>query len=407
MGQQKLKPQSTERQLLDYVERLSHHRSGRRALFVALSRLTPPGRLEEHWRLAEPVLVPVVRHHGGDIFRTSSGDVVTIIGSADKDLGERLTNKLRYLFHDDPHASADRGKKGEGFIQEFDLATDYDAFFELICWLTGEPGQHSAEARSTTPRLLGSPSLQDSDKAPLGGLHDFLYGPARDDRRGLQLCVRRPAMRLSDGVPTLAFEWLSPRNDLLVTLGLPRNDVERNPEIETSLSALVCERILRETAEAKLPAAPLALSLHIESVLGAGLIAFHRHWSSEPWQPVTFIVPFAEVTSDEARFDYARNFIRGLGHHIGVLGLSLADILAMDLPDVDLAVVNYDAQQARSARSKDLSSALLRRLEGGLGERLLLDGADKPEAVSFGQKSGISLFAGRQTEARLQTLATS
>jgi hypothetical protein len=211
-------------------------------------------------------------------------------------------------------------------------------------------------------------------------------------------------MRLRQGEsPSAAFEWLSPRQDVASLIGFPQGDLERNPALTEALAHAVLRRLLIELPEGRPSARALIVNAQLEGLLGLFFPSFHKAWSIGPWHPVTFLVSVDDSRSDASRFRYACKFLHGLGHRIGVSGLSFADIANHGLAslDIDLAVVPFEDSYLTNGDSDALLRTLGRRLTPEDAERVLLDRVDTPQALSTGVKLGISLFAGRQAQARL------
>lgn len=398
----------SEELLLEYAERLTHHRAGRRAVFIALSALTPAGRSEERLRLVEGLLAPLVRHHGGEIFRLRMGDVAAVLGSADRALAERVSHKLIYLFRDDPFVERAATAGDASFVRWFDLSKDYDAFYALAREI-----KQSAEGK---PERAGEASLQRHREAPKllpptrsgeprqSALVRFLYDKPEGTRALARLCHPRIVMRLRQNeTPTGAFEWLVPRPDVASLIGLPQGDLDRNPALADVLGHAVLRRLLIELPEGRPGRQALLVNAHLEGLLGLFFLAFHKTWSTGPWHPVTFLLPLEETRAEPSRFRYACKFLHGLGHRIGVSGFAFSDIANHKLAalDIDMAVVPFDDNSASEADGEALTRSFGRRLTPEDAERVLLDGVDTPQALFTGLELGLSLFAGRQAQARL------
>lgn len=397
-----------EELLLEYAERLTHHRAGRRAALIALSSLVATGRHEERLRLVEGLLAPLVRHHGGEIFRLRTGDVVAVLGSADQMLAERVSHKLIYLFRDDPFVERAPKSGDESFVRWFDLSKDYEAFYalarEIKQSVEGKPErarEASPPRRNDTPKLLPPARFGEPRQS---ALMCFLYDEPEGTRAIARLCHPRTVMRLRQNEgPSGAFEWLVPRPDVASLIGFPQGDLDRNSALAEALAQAVLRRLLIELPEGRPSRQALLVNAHLEGLLGLFFLAFHKAWSTRPWEPVTFLLPHTETRADPSRFRYACKFLHGLGHRIGVSGLAFSDIANHKLAalDIDMAVVPFDERYANADDAEALLRSFGRRFTPEDAERVLLDGVDTPEALSTGLKLGISLFAGRQAQAHL------
>lgn len=396
-----------EELLLDYAERLTHHRAGRRSVFIALSALTSTGRPEDRLRLVEGLLAPLVRHHGGDIFRLRSGDVVAVLGSADQTLSERVTYKLRYLFRDDPFVERTPQAGSEGFVRWFDLSKDYDAFYALAREIKRSADETQGLFDKPQPQQRGEPVLlappPRSEAGRESALVRFLYDKPEGTRALARLCQSRMVMRLREGeAASAAFEWLAPRADVASLIGFPQGDLERNPELAAALAEAVLRRLLVELPEGRPSTQAIIVDATLSGLLGLNFLSFHKAWSTRSWHPVTFLLPHGEPHSDPERFRYACRFLHELGHRIGVAGFTLADIRDHRLAvlDIDLAVVASD-DSLSVEEGPPFKRPRGYRITPEDAERILLDGVNTPQALLGGLRLGLSLFAGRQAQARL------
>jgi hypothetical protein len=358
----------------------------------------------------EGLLAPLVRHHGGEIFRLRMGDVAAVLGSADRALAERVSNKLTYLFRDDPFVERAASAGDASFVRWFDLSRDYDAFYALAHTIKqsteGQPerfGEATFLRRDEAPKL---PPPSQPGEPRQSALSRFLYAKPEGTRAIARLCHPRTVMRLRHNeAPAAAFEWLVPRPDVASLIGFPQGDLERNPALAEALAQAVLRRLLIELPEGRPGRQALLVNANLEGLLGLFFLAFHKSWSTGPWHPVTFLLPLDEARTNPGRFRYACTFLHGLGHRIGVSGFAFSDIANHKLAahDIDLAVVSFGDSETSEGDGETLMRSLSRRLTPEDAERVLLDGVDTPQALFAGLGLGISLFAGRQAQARLSS----
>lgn len=386
--------------LLDYAERLTHHRAGRRVLCLALSALVPPTRNDEHWRIVDNLVQPLILRHGGEIFRLRSGDVVTVFTSADKALVERLTLKLRYLFRDDPLIEAEEKEPGgeSRFCRWFDLNDDYDGFLGLARAIKEAAEDPTRPAALITDKPEPRPEPRESDGT--GTLERWLLAPPKGPRALAALADGGAVAKVEAGRPAeRAGAYFRAHLAGLTELGLSAADIERNAPIEAPLLAHVERRLLIELAAARRPAEQLTLALSLDAILSVEFLHFHKIWTAARFEPLTCLVARAEAEADPARFAYVRSFVTGAGHRLG-LSAAASEPQPMPRTPIDVLALAFDARCTGPA-----GHALLQRLSPTLPPRaaVMLTGVDTRDALAFARNLGATLLAGRQADALVQS----
>lgn len=399
---------SPEELLLDYAERLTHHRAGRRALTVALSRLAPPIRPDDHWRVVENLIQPLTLRHGGEVFRLSNGDVAVVFTSLDKPMTDRLVHKLRYLFRDDPAIAAEeRGASTAPFAQAFDIHTEYDAFIALARAI--HHGHTHSRAAAEAIETLTAEDLKEAlpgnpgEGAEPGAipLIQWFETPPQPGSGLHRIATRMPVVRLAAGAPAAtAFEYLQPHPDAFTVLGLPLADLERNEEFAAAARALTARRLLLELPAHFKSDQPLALALELDALLSPEFLNFHHSWALGRWLPVTACLSYEATLGARDTMRYVRTMIRELGHRIalGPLPMDIYQQRGMATPaklGADILIFTFDQRYTQAEASAEIKG-LRAWLAETPGIDVMLTGAESREAIRFGQGFGASLFVGRQ-----------
>ncbi len=410
-----------EDMLLDYAVRLTHHRAGRKALFLPLSALAPESRDGTHWRLLESLFSPLILRHGGEFFRLRCGDAALVFTSADHSLVERLTSKLNFYFRDDPLLTHMTPPGAEpALCHWYDLGTGYERFLALtrrIKEAADDPaGPRSAQDSPDDAeplRLAGAVSTS----APNGldpralPLVTWLQAPPRDrshapGAQGLSLLARvSPIMRWqANGGPEPFGELIEAQIDP-GALGFPAGDLERNPELEAPLGAWIERRLLLELPHARPASSRLSVLARIETLLSAEFMAFQADWAAGSWVPVTWLVPLNDAEREAAAYRYLRETLKRSGHRLGLAGLTFEIAASLDLTRIkpDLVTVRWtaDTPAPGSREARRLSAWLA---QGG-ADVALLTGCDSRDSTVQGRALGFTHFEGRQAEALVKGVA--
>jgi hypothetical protein len=385
-----------EELFLDYAQRLAHHRTGRKALFLALSALAPTPHPDDHWRVVENLLNPVIRRRGGEIFRLRNGDTAVILRSADAELVERLTLKLRYLFRDDPLVVKEESAGVDLLCRWFDLGEQYETFMTLARDV--EARLHRAEPATILTPEPESPAARDEFRGPRdprqSPLVRWLVAPPSAPRALDRLASAGPVARLRPNEsPARAFELLEPQAEAILPLGFPQSDLERNPQLVAAFRALAARRLMIELPSARRPAEPIGIALTLDTLLGTELLALHRAWAVAQWTPLTFLVPHEEFLADPKRYRYVRQMLKGLGHRLGLEAVPPELLSERGAGDADLRALAWrpdfgDGGDPRFARLRESCAE-------GAGEDVLITGIHSREALAFARRIGAGLIAGR------------
>jgi len=402
--------------LLDYAERLTHHRAGRRAVTIALSKLAPPVRQDDHWRLVENLIQPLILRHGGEVFRLTSGDIAVVFTSLDRQMADRLHHKLRYLFRDDPLIEAEeRGGDKTGFARGFDIHHEYDAFLAHARQVkTGRAALPPAAA----PAMAGDVAVLTADDLHASLPRDRIregdpasaplvtwFKTAATGAASLhRLAARLPAVRIpANTPPSIAFEYLAPHIDGIKALALPGADFERNAEFSQAALGLATRRLLLDLPTFFKSEQPLAIPLTLDDLLSVEFLSFHRAWALGRWVPLTVCIAPGDAGADRDRLRYARDMVRGLGHRIalGPLPVDIYQQRAATSParlNADVLIFAFDPRLAGADAAPEIAALRAWLGEGGVHD-VMLTAAETREAIRFGQSLGATLFLGRQASA--------
>lgn len=376
--------------MLDYALRLTHHRAGRRALFLALSLLMPASPGEGPWRAIESLLAPIIRRRGGEIFRLRNGDVAVIINSADSGLINRLTAKLTMLLEDDLERLA-QGEAAPTLYTWFDLGEHYDAFLATV-------REIEASRRGVTPAPLPGPPAPGPQSAPAAHFNPILLTTIE---RWLMSQVPGHAKALAEAVPVAriigsraeqpALVLLEPRLDLFEALGLPRGDLERNPALGAHLLDLATRRLFLEIPKLYSSQEPLVIKTTLNALLGAELLCLHRAWAIAAWNPLTFLVSMDEFARDAGRYKFVLGMLRRFGHRLGIADVAMDSLNELALADADLIVAELPVPDLTGEFPEPPSRALL----DSNPDRVVLSGIHSRQALSYAQRYRFGLIAGR------------
>ena len=384
---------STERLLLDYVERLARHAEGRRAVVIHLSRLRPGNRLSHHIRIAVNTFEALVKQFDGQIFLLGNADIVFVCKTATIAALDDAVMRVRYLFSEDPLTSGGDDEPG-GFATWFDLGHQYESFLAMAQGLVEEEvrrrKRHAAIAAS------GERGPQKPPLAPkmLGELVNAI------SQADLSNMLRRQVVcQLEPGSPPKALfhETYISIADLAVAV-MPRYDLAADRWLFRYLTQTLDRRMLAmlRRGHEQVISTAFSLNLNVSTVLSPEFLEFDAGLKTGARGGIVIELDKTDIYSDIGAYLFARDFARERGYRIcldAATDLTLPFIdrerLGLDLVKVFWSPDMADTDHAARA------AAFRENVERVGRGRLILARCDSEAAVRFGLAFGISSFQGR------------
>ncbi len=187
-----------EEQLYDYAKRLGRYRSGRRAVWVRLSRLTKPYRQPSYQRAAREPFARLLRRYEGQLFTLPNQDFLCVLKGVSPSELERAVLAVEALVRDDPNLrAAEVDGRDLAFLARFyDIEQDYDSFFALAQAVAegrdpndcppaapGETPPHKKQRPTRASRSLHAPAPSATDTEAPTPDPDLLAGLLRHCQR--------------------------------------------------------------------------------------------------------------------------------------------------------------------------------------------------------------------------------
>ncbi len=329
-----------EEQLYDYAKRLGRYRSGRRAVWVRLSRLTKPYRQPSYQRAAREPFARLLRRYEGQLFTLPNQDFLCVLKGASPSELERAVLAVEALVRDDPNlraAEAD-GRDLAFLVRFYDIAREYDAFFALAEAVAQgrdpadiadptEASRHTGASSSTSSSP--PPPAEEPEEAAIMRM-DVLAGLLRHlARADVRPFLKREDVRLRGATGRRAVVMDRVGFDLEA---LHEKLAPSEPFVTTALAAqalkrALAERLLDQDPDELLPSGgrPVLLDFSLELLTDR-----HAHrWLARLVQaggqtPLLLVVTAAEALSDAGRLRHVAAAAARLGLRLAVGGLPCA-----------------------------------------------------------------------------------
>ena len=391
---------SQEARLLDYAERLSRFRQGRRAAHLRLSALQPYNRRDHHLRIAVKTFESMVSLFEGQSFLLGNGDIVFIGNQATPAAIEEAVMRVRHLFEGDPLVTG--AAAAARFCTQYELGAEYDLFLQDVRTL------HEEETRRQH-RLSLVPE-EGAARRPVDAhrVGELVEAIARADLSNLMR--RQSVCMIMPNTPATPIfrELFISIPDLRDTV-MPQHDITADRGLFQYLTRTLDHRmlsLLRKNDDSAINSS-FSINLNVASVLSQEFLAFDADLHTTARNTIVIELQYTDIFGDIEAFFFARDFIKGRNYR-----LCLDGVTEMMMPFIDREKLGLDfvklvwgrrMHDAMAAAKLDDFRAAVDRFGRA---RTILCRCDDDDAVRFGQAIGIPMFQGRGIEKLLAPAPT-
>ena len=383
-----------ESSLLDHVGRVAHSRSGRFAVQVHLSKLRPHNRQPYHIRIAARSFDSVLNSAESNLYILSSNDLVIICKDVRIEEIDRVIDKLRSLFRNDPLAATGRGANREEFTSWFDFEREYENFLKHVQEISDKQGamigisEDASAGRGQGTDFAG----EMLDPFSLAKVDDSLNRTRIDDMIQQQAAV----IIGGDGTERILFQenYLSIAE--LQRRIAPGYNLVSNQWLFQHLTQTVDRRILASLGRddyATLPNA-ISINLNISTVLSKDFQRFDEV-VAEFTDNVVIELQQIDVFSNLDNFYYARSWLKDRGYRVLLDGLNPVSLHYFDpgLLEVDYFKVGWGLEFTETESKQD-HDKLGEAIEKVGADRFIIGRAETEESLRWALTFGIRRFQG-------------
>jgi len=388
---------SQENLLLDYVRRLEKHKEGRRVVHLRLSALRPFNRRDQHIRAAANSFEPLIGDMSGQLFTLQNADLVFIYKQEVQGHVETITQKIRFLFSEDPLMSEE---EGHAFVSWFNVEGDYDAVLALARALASSEQKRgrSSKTRMDTRSALKAKQQMGEPLTPrvLSRIVDAL---ARADLANM---VRRQYVCSFDEQmsPTPQFsELFISISDLRETL-LPGVNLASNRWLFQHLTESLDRRMLamlRKTDHITI-SGEISFNLNVSTLLSPEFMTFDEDIPASRRGAMIIELQQVDIFADLAAYLFAREFVQDKGYRVCIDGLTLHTLGLVERERLGADMVKVIWHPDMVDGGEEMMSEIQRQVRRADAQRTVLCRVDSREAVDFGRAAGFQLFQGRHVE---------
>jgi hypothetical protein len=383
---------STERLLLEAVERMEAYREGRVAVHIHLSRLQHHHRKENYLRIATDTFEAQVKSYAGHIFVLTNGDLFFIGKDVRMSSLIECVDRLRLLFTEDPLAHYTEDEEQGGFATYYDFTENYDILHQDVIILV-----------KAAERLRKHKETGGHD--PKAGRHGRLLQPgdlvkliATLERADISNIIRtQTACRLDEaGLPRPIFKEYFVSIDALQNVCAPDIDLLSDRWLFHYLSRTLDKRVLAMMSSNGIdPVTPFSLNLNVSTLLSPEFNKFDEHVPATLRGQVVIEIHKLDIFSDIGAFIFARDLLQKRGYRLCLDGLTHHTLPFFDhhTLGLDLFKIYWGAEGLKTALPASLED-ISARLKGFSSSRIILCRCENEDAIAMGRKLGINQFQG-------------
>ncbi|AMW34366.1 EAL domain-containing protein [Haematospirillum jordaniae] len=383
-------PTHSERELLDTVERGGRTPAGRTAVHLHLSQLLPSNRTPSHLRMAASLFMPLQSLNAVRVFSLSCGDIMVVGKDMPEDEVERVINRIRSLFHDDPLSWYDEDEGiPDPFVTWYAFEVDLQVLLPVVRSILAE-----AEKRRQAMGML-PPEPEPIGPGDLGGMISGL--DSLNIRRNIH---RQPCIHITEKQAEILFEEFYVSVSSIGRVIAPHRDILSERWLFQEFSRTLDTRMIAALVRSEVAALPrtISLNLNLESLDSKEYDVLRR--SMDPDRHIVVEVQVIDVFTNLDRWLSAKPMLRETGDFLALDGLtpSMGGVMDLERLDPDFVKVIWSPEMAAPEHPTAVSD--IRSIVNALGgDRVILSRCDSQVAVTWGIEHGIRSFQGRFIDA--------
>lgn len=386
-----------EQLLLEYLRRLENRREGRKAVRINLSSLMPANRREHHIRAATNSFESLVSELMGQLFQLKNLDIFFVYKSEAHTRVEDTVQKVKFLFSDDP--LFDEKHAGEGFVNWFDVETEYDSLVQMVREMSDEDGGKKRPASRSGVRDALKARQDHGDPLTPEILSRAVKALQRTDLTSL---VRRQFIcQVSKKLvpePTFSELFIS-ISDLRETM-MPGINLTANRWLFQYLTESLDKRVLSLLSKTDRFSitGDISFNVNVSTLLSPEFLAFDEGISAARRGSMVLELQKVDIFADLGAFLFVREFCQEKGYRICLDGMTHENMAMIDRERLGVDYIKLMWSNGL-VDGGDTMRTKLRDLVNAAGkERVIMARVDNREAVDFGRSVGIGLFQGHYIE---------
>ena len=369
--------------LVDTLDRMRRNPEGRKVVHVHLSQLLPANRTVVRIKIVTRMFRTLESGRQAQIFSMANDDLMMIVGAGAQRDVNNILHRIRKLYEGDP-ITIEEESGADRFVTWYDLALDVAMAMHAAQQMRQQaqqapPKVAAAQSPAITPQLLD----EVQKRIAFANVAPFM----RD-----QVALRVNATTKEASIEFYEFfisvgdlqRAISPNINLL-------SDRCLFQDLSRTMDLRMLETVVRAPHAREAPC--ISLNLNLETILTPAFATFLER--KEKDQKVIVEIQTVDVLTNFNMYLDVRNVLDAMGHAILIDGLSTTALQMLDVTSMkpDYAKIIWAPQLLDLMDPGSNHSATTMVQEIGAG-KVILARCDSASALSWGLKSGISVFQG-------------
>lgn len=373
--------------LVDTLDRMRRNPEGRKVVHLRLSQLLPQNRTVVRIKIVTRMFRTLESGRQVQIFSLTNDDLMMIVnGGAQRDVNN-IIHRIRKLFEGDP-LTLDDDDGNDRFIAWFDLTLD-----AAMAIHTAQQLRQEAQSTVTAP-VQQLPPLT---PAALDDVHKKLaflnVVPFIRDQVALRIDKTTKEASIE------FYEFFLSVADIQRTVAPNLNlfgDRSLFQDLSRTMDLRMLDIVLRSPQAREAPA--ISLNLNLETILTPGFASFLQRLGEN--QKVIVEVQSVDVLTNFGMYLDVQGALNAMGHAVLIDGLTTT---ALSMLDVAQMKPNYAkiiwAPELLDMMDPATNQSAAFIVDGIGADKVILSRCDSANALSWGLKTGISVFQGHFLDA--------
>ena len=374
--------------LVDTLDRMRRNPEGRKVVHLHLSQLLPQHRTSVRIKIVTRMFRTLESGRQVQLFAMANDDLVIIVGAGAQRDVNNIVLRIRKLFEGDP-ITMDDESGADRFVTWLDLTLDSPMAIHTAQQLRQDAQNPKAAVTGASVAGL-TPQLLDDVQKKLAFVN---VAPFIRDQVALRV---NPA---TNEASIEFYEFFLSVGDLQRVIAPNLNllaDRWLFQDLSRTMDLRMLETVVRAPHARGTPT--ISLNLNLETVMTPAFGTFIQQ--IEAGQKVIVEVQVVDLLTNIGMYIDARNVLNRLGHSVLVDGLSTTTLQLLDVATMkpDYAKITWAPElldMMDPANSKN-GGAMVQEIGA---EKVILSRCDSKAALSWGIKSGISVFQGHFLDA--------
>ncbi len=380
---------SPEDRLLDYILRINRFSRNRTVLHIHISALMANYRKDHNVRIAAHLFDTYLGRSEGELIQLKNGDFFFIANGIENSQLQRLVDRLRSLFGEDPLVS-ETMEGQSGFCSWYDVESQYAELLQDVKTII---------ARLQNQKETGKKDSLDS--RTLVQLEHIL------SKADISSFIRNQAIcQISDygSIRPIIDEIYVSIEDLRMSV-CPDHTLTGDKWLFQYITQLLDRRMLQNLMhnEYSLRERVVSINLNISTILSAEFLEFDSNLSAKSRDGRLVIeIQKHDIFSDMGAYMFAEQYLHERTHRLALDGITY-----QTLPFIDFERLNLDfiklGWSPEILSKRDLITGPLKDHINRIGpEHFILMYCDSQEAMEFGRELGITRYQGRHVSSLLR-----